>query len=176
MRSVFRVQPAAARCDATQALRGAFVQFFQRPFGNGHGVEHGLAQVGAAQSVQTGVGGGPENVAVPFDENVIDGAVVAAKFPEIAALRRNEIGNFLGAVQIADEVAYFVPPQGGDLRKFGSYDRTVDNIFIEWDRNILWTATDTGLYALSCPNLAKPVLDPMPVTESSLAKLNQCAA
>jgi len=46
---------------------------------------------------------------------------------------------------------------------------------IEWDRNIIWTATDTGLYALSCPNLGKPILDPMPVTEWSLEKLNEGA-
>jgi hypothetical protein len=52
----------------------------------------------------------------------------------------------------------------------------VDNVFIEWDRNIIWTATDTGLYALSCPNLGKPILDPMPVTEWSLDKLNEGAA
>jgi len=89
----------------------------------------------------------------------------------IAGLRCYDIGDLYKP----EEVAYFVPPQGGDLKKFGSYDRTVDNIFIEWDRNILWTATDTGLYALSCPNLGKPILDPMPVTEWSLDKLNEGA-
>jgi len=61
------------------------------------------------------------------------------------------------------------------LKQFGSYDRTVDNVFIEWDRNIIWTATDTGLYALSCPNLGKPILDPLPVAEWSLDKLNKGA-
>ena len=30
-----------------------------------------------------------------------------------------------------------------------------------------------GLYILSCPNLGKPVLDPMPITEWSLEKLNE---
>jgi hypothetical protein len=89
----------------------------------------------------------------------------------IAGLRCYDIGDLYRP----EEVAYFVPPQGGDLKKFGSYDRTVDNIFIEWDRNILWTATDTGLYALSCPNLGKPMLDPMPVREWSLDKLNEGA-
>lgn len=54
-------------------------------------------------------------------------------------------------------VAYFVPPQRGELKNFGSYDRTVDNVFIEWDRNVIWTATDTGLYARSCLNLGKPI-------------------
>jgi hypothetical protein len=89
----------------------------------------------------------------------------------IAGLRCYDIGD----LNKPEEIAYFIPPQGGDLRKFGSYDRTVDNIFIEWDRNILWTATDTGLYALSCPSLGKPILDPKPVTEWSLEKLNEGA-
>ena len=90
----------------------------------------------------------------------------------IAGLRCYDIGDLYRP----EEVAYFVPPQGGDLKDFGSYDRTVDNIFVEWDRNILWTATDTGLYALSCPNLGKPVLDPTPVMQWSLEKLNEGAA
>jgi hypothetical protein len=89
----------------------------------------------------------------------------------IAGLRCYDIGDLTKP----EEVAYFIPPQGGDLKKFGSYDRTVDNVFIEWDRNIIWTATDTGLYALSCPNLGKPILDPMPVTEWSLDRLNEGA-
>ncbi|HEV2101944.1 MAG TPA: hypothetical protein VGR58_04115, partial [Candidatus Acidoferrum sp.] len=89
----------------------------------------------------------------------------------IAGLRCYDIGDLYKP----EEVAYFIPPQGGDLKKFGSYDRTVDNVFIEWDRNIIWAATDTGLYALSCPNLGKPMLDPMPVAEWSLDKLNEGA-
>jgi hypothetical protein len=89
----------------------------------------------------------------------------------IAGLRCYDIGNLYRP----EEVAYFVPPQGGDLEKFGSYDRTVDNVLIEWDRNVIWAATDTGLYALSCPNLGKPILDPLPVTEWSLNKLNEGA-
>ena len=31
----------------------------------------------------------------------------------------------------------------------------MDNVLVEWDRNMIWAATDTGLYALSCPNLGK---------------------
>ena len=53
----------------------------------------------------------------------------------IAGLRCYDIGDLYKP----EEVAYFIPPQGGDLKKFGSYDRTVDNVFIEWDRNIIWT-------------------------------------
>jgi hypothetical protein len=89
----------------------------------------------------------------------------------IAGLRCYDIGDLTKP----EEVAYFIPPQGGDLAKFGSYDRTVDNVFIEWDRNIIWAGADTGLYALSCPNLGKPMLDPMAVNEWSLDKLNESA-
>jgi hypothetical protein len=75
-----------------------------------------------------------------------------------------------------EEVAYFIPPQGGDLSKFGTGDRVVSNVLVEWDRNVIYVAADTGIYVLSCPALGKPLLDPMPVREWSLAKLNQGAA
>ena len=74
-----------------------------------------------------------------------------------------------------EEVAYFIPPQGGDLKDFGSWNRTVDNVFVEWDRNVIYCAADTGIYVLSCPSLGKPMLDPLPVTEWSLPKLNEGA-
>src|SRR2546430_10731773 len=57
----------------------------------------------------------------------------------IAGLRCYDIGDLTKP----EEVAYFIPPQGGDLKKFGSYDRTVDNVFVEWDRNVIWCAADT---------------------------------
>src|SRR2546425_144848 len=69
-------------------------------------------------------------------------------------------------------VAYFIPPQGGELDKWNSYNRTVDNVFIEWDRKIIWIGTDTGLYALEAPALGKPITVPMPVKEWSLPGLN----
>jgi len=69
-------------------------------------------------------------------------------------------------------VAYFIPPQGGELDKWNSYNRTVDNVFIEWDRTIIWIGTDTGLYALEAPSLGKPITGPMPVKEWSLPGLN----
>jgi len=31
----------------------------------------------------------------------------------------------------------FHPPQGGELDKWNSYNRTVDNVLIEWDRKII---------------------------------------
>ncbi|MBZ5659638.1 MAG: twin-arginine translocation signal domain-containing protein [Acidobacteriia bacterium] len=87
-------------------------------------------------------------------------------------LRCYDIGN----LSKPEEVAFFIPPQGGDLNDWGSWNRTVDNVLVEWDRNIIYAAADTGIYALSCPNLGKPNLDPMAVKEWSLPKLNEGAA
>ncbi len=69
-------------------------------------------------------------------------------------------------------VAYFIPPQGGELEKWNSYNRTVDNVLIEWDRKIIWVASDTGLYALEAPALGRPITGPMPVKQWSLPGLN----
>ncbi|MEC3947756.1 LVIVD repeat-containing protein [Sphingobium sp. HWE2-09] len=71
--------------------------------------------------------------------------------------------------------AYFVPeqPEGqlgdGALAK---HSRTVDEVFIEWDRKLIWVATDTGIYLLSAPALGKPNLAPMPVTQWALPSIN----
>lgn len=91
------------------------------------------------------------------------------------------------------EVAYFVPPHGGelspecavspdklegDLYKFcdqqgNSYDRPADQLFVEWDRKLIYACTNTGLYILSAPSvLGKPELGAMPVKEWSLPQLN----
>ena len=70
-------------------------------------------------------------------------------------------------------IAWFVPPQGGDLKEFASYNRACDNVFIEWDRNLIYAACDTGIYVLSCAELGKPMMDPMPVTEWALERLNE---
>jgi hypothetical protein len=70
-------------------------------------------------------------------------------------------------------VAYFIPPQGGDLEKFNSFNRTVDNVFVEWDRKLIWVASDTGLYVVATPALGKPILGPLPVREWSLPGLNE---
>jgi len=69
--------------------------------------------------------------------------------------------------------AYFIPPQGGDLDVWNSYNRTVDIVFVEWDRKLIWVGSDTGLYLLSTPELGKPVLGPMAVSEWSLPGLNE---
>lgn len=76
--------------------------------------------------------------------------------------------------------AYYLPKQGDasqawephpDLR--GKAIRTADNVFIEWDRNLLWLATDSGLYLLSTPQLGEPILDALPVKEWVLPSINR---
>ncbi len=76
--------------------------------------------------------------------------------------------------------AYFVPEQGGKDTHWEPLSgpmsdsiRTVDNVFVEWDRKLIWAATDSGLYLLSAPALGKPVLTPLPVKEWTLPSINK---
>ncbi len=91
------------------------------------------------------------------------------------------------------EVAYFVPPMGGHLSpectvpaidmakgpqqqacidEAFSFARPCNSVSIEWDRNIIYAGTTTGLYVLSTPALGKPIFDAMPVREWSLPDVN----
>jgi hypothetical protein len=117
-----------------------------------------------------------------------------------AGLRVFDLGN----PSSPKEVAYFLPPHGGELspecvapgtfegKLLGSdkvydgtsalykkcmdesntYNRPTDSCFVEWDRNIIYAACNTGLYILTSPVLGKPVLGAMPVREWSLPQLN----
>ena len=67
---------------------------------------------------------------------------------------------------------YFIPPQPGSLDNYLSYPRDTDNVFIEWDRKLMWVGTGTGLYLVISPALGKPALEPMPVKQWSLPELN----
>lgn len=76
--------------------------------------------------------------------------------------------------------AYFVPVQGGRDTHWEPLSgpmnhsmRTVDNVFIEWDRKLIWAATDSGLYLLSAPALGKPLLTPKAVKEWTLPSINK---
>jgi hypothetical protein len=69
-------------------------------------------------------------------------------------------------------IGYFIPPQPGSLDDYLSYPRDTDAVFVEWDRNLMWVGTGTGLYLVSSPALGKPVLEPAPVQQWSLAGLN----
>ena len=68
--------------------------------------------------------------------------------------------------------AWFVPAQGGRLELPESHERSADSVFIEWDRRLLWLATNDGLYLLSTPELGEPVLGPLPVARWSLPGVN----
>jgi hypothetical protein len=69
-------------------------------------------------------------------------------------------------------VGYFIPAQGGTIDDIDTYYRDSDNVFIEWDRRLVWLASNTGLYLLSTPLLGEPVLEPLPVTEWALPGVN----
>jgi hypothetical protein len=68
---------------------------------------------------------------------------------------------------------YFIPPMGGELTDYASWNRTGEDVFVEWDRNLIWAGTDTGMYLLSHPDLGRPILKPRRVTEWTLDRLNE---
>src|SRR5437879_13892010 len=82
-----------------------FVEPVERPFRDGQGIENGFAEIRTSKRIQAGVGGAPDHVAVPFDKDVVHGAVVTAEFLQVAALRRDKISDFFGLGKIADVVA-----------------------------------------------------------------------
>jgi hypothetical protein len=62
------------------------------------------------------------------------------------------------------EVAWFLPPRGGEMEEYLSWNRgDSETVFIEWDRNLIWFGTHAGTYCLSCPALGRPVLEPRPI-------------
>ena len=67
---------------------------------------------------------------------------------------------------------YFIPGQGGTIDDVYSYYRDTDNVFIEWDRKLVWMTSNTGLYLLSTPLLGDPVLEALPVTEWAAPGVN----
>src|SRR2546423_4118451 len=86
------------------SLRCAFVQFFERPLRDGHRIKDRLSEIRTAQRIKARVRRGPDDVAVPFDEHVVHGAVVASKFFQVAALRRNEVSNLFRLVKVTNIV------------------------------------------------------------------------
>jgi hypothetical protein len=51
-------------------------------------------------------------------------------------------------------------------------DLDTDAVFVEWDRNLMWVGTGTGIYLVTSPLLGKPVLQPTRVSEWSIPGLN----
>ena len=68
---------------------------------------------------------------------------------------------------------YFLPPSSGDLAVPGSYHRPGDNILVEWDRNLVWLAADSGIYLATHGSLGEPDFEPRAVEEWSLVGLNE---
>jgi hypothetical protein len=68
--------------------------------------------------------------------------------------------------------AWFIPPQAGQIDSRESHERSTDSVFVEWDRNLIWLATNNGLYLLASPELGEPVIEARAVTEWSLPGLN----
>jgi len=59
------------------------------------------------------------------------------------------------------ELAWFVPARDGSMDNYMSWYRgTSEDVFVEWDRNLIWLGTHEGSYCLSTPALGKPVLEP----------------
>src|SRR5690606_32679565 len=72
------------------------------------------------------------------------------------------------------EVAWYLPPRGGDIEEYGSWVRgDSETVFIEWDRNLIWLGTHAGTYCLSSPALGRPVLEPRPIERWSVPHGNR---
>ena len=71
------------------------------------------------------------------------------------------------------EVAYFLPPRGGELENYTTWVRgDSETVFIEWDRNLIWLGTHSGSYCLSCPALGEPVLEARAIPHWTRPHLN----
>jgi|ERR1019366_2361564 hypothetical protein len=71
------------------------------------------------------------------------------------------------------EVAWFVPPRDGQMENYESWWRgTSENVFVEWDRNLIWLGTHEGTYCLSTPALGKPLFEPRKIEKWSVAHCN----
>ena len=78
-------------------------------------------------------------------------------------------------------VAYFVPSRRGGLKDpstFETWRRADVNIFVEWDRNLIWVSTgylgepNGEIFCLSTSSLGKPILEPRKVTRWTAPHIN----
>jgi hypothetical protein len=71
------------------------------------------------------------------------------------------------------EVAWYVPPRTGEMSNYESWWRgTTENVFVEWDRNLIWIGVHGGTYCLSCPALGEPVLEARKIERWSVPHVN----
>jgi hypothetical protein len=88
---------------------------------------------------------------------------------------------FNGGLQVFDltdptapsNTGWFVPAQGGRIEAPETFERGTDGVFVEWDRRLVWLATDTGLYLLASDDLGPPELGAKPVERWSPEGLNE---
>jgi hypothetical protein len=72
------------------------------------------------------------------------------------------------------ELAWFVPRRTGEMDDYMSWYRgTSENVFVEWDRNLIWIGTHEGTYCLSSPALGKPVLEARRVEKWTVPHVNR---
>jgi hypothetical protein len=106
------------------------------------------------------------------------------KAPGIRPYNFVAICYFLAGLRIYDitdptdpkEVAYFDPghAENADLNNWDTWflGGGVSQVFVEYDRNLMWASVNSGLYCLSTPFLGKPVLEPRKVTQWSPPHFN----
>jgi hypothetical protein len=71
------------------------------------------------------------------------------------------------------EIAWFVPPLEGEIDDYASWWRgTTENVFVEFDRNLIWIGTHEGTYCLSCPALGKAITEPTKIQKWSIPHCN----
>ncbi len=71
------------------------------------------------------------------------------------------------------EIAWFVPPLEGEISSYDSWWRgTTENVFVEFDRNLIWIGTHEGSWCLSCPALGKAITEPAKVQKWSVPHCN----
>jgi hypothetical protein len=72
------------------------------------------------------------------------------------------------------EVAYFIPPQVGEIEDYESWRRAPsETAFVEWDRNIIWLSGPAGTFGLSCPALGAASTGPRKIDNWTVPHANR---
>lgn len=72
------------------------------------------------------------------------------------------------------EVAYFIPPQVGEMEDYESWRRAAsETAFVEWDRKIIWLSGPAGTFGLSCPALGAASTAPRKIDNWTVPHANR---